>query len=150
VRHPFESPNHLRRLGYAVLGLGAALGATGTLLRDTGDGAAWTYVLDALAWLLAVAAAVAEARVGAIFSAFQPEPARRRASILFCLGILAALSACVLLSTLDQDGAAVAIRTAAAALLISGIGAGLGGGLALAVTAGARYAADRLAKLDDT
>lgn len=127
-----------------------ALAATGTLLRDTSDDNAWTYLLDALAWLLAIAGAVAEARVSAIFSAFQPEPARRRASILLCLGILVALGACVLLSNPDQDGVAVAIRTGAAALLIGGIGAGLGGGMSLAVTVGARYAADRLANLDDT
>ena len=150
MRNFLESPSHLRRLGYGALGLGAALASTGTLVRDTSDSNAWTYLLDALAWLLAVAGAVAEARVSAILSAFQPEPARRRATILLCFGILAALGACVLLSTLDQDGVAVAIRTGAAALLIGGIGAGLGGGLSLALTAGARYAADRLANLDDT
>lgn len=150
MRNFFESPIHLRRLEYGALGLGATLGVAGTLLRDTGDGNSWTFLLDTLAWLLAVAGAIAETRVSTIFSAFQPESMRRRATILFCVGILASLGACVLLSTLDQDGGAVAIRAAAAALLIGGIGAGLGGVLSVGVTVGARYAADRLANLDDS
>ncbi len=150
MRDLFGNPAHLRRLGYGALGLGAALGASGTLLRDTGDDTSWTYLLDAVAWLLAVAGAVAEARASAIFSAFQPEPARRRSTLLLCLGILAALGGCVLLSSLGRDDVAVAIRTGAAGTLIGGIGTGLGGGLSLAVTVGARYAADRLANLDDS
>jgi hypothetical protein len=129
---------------------GAALGATSTLLRDTSDGNSWTYLLDAVGWLLAVGGAVAEARVSAIMSAFQPENARRRATVLLCLGIVVTLVACVLLSTLGADGIAVGIRAIAAALLIGGIGAGLGGGLSLAVTIGARYAADRLGDLEDS
>ncbi len=150
MRHLIGNPSHLRQLGYVSVGLGAALGATGTLLRDTSDDNSWTYVLDAAGLLLAIAGAVAEARVSTIFSAFQPESARRRATLLLCLGILAALGACVLLSSLEGDGTAVAIRTGAAALLIVGIGAGLGGGLSLAATVGVRYAADRLANLDDS
>ena len=130
--------------------LGAALGAASTLLRDLSEGNSWTYLLDAAGWLFASVGAVAEARVGAILSAFEADRTRRRATILFCLGIGVVLGACVLLSTVSGDGTLIALRAVAAALLIGGIGAGLGGGLSLAVTAGARYAADRLADLDDT
>ena len=146
----FANPRQLRRLGYGAVTLGAALGATSTLLRDLSDDNTWTYLIDAAAWLLAAVGAVAEARVSAIMSAFQADHVRRRATVLFCLGIGVVLGACVLLSTVSDDGSHVALRAIAAALLIVGIGAGLGGGLSLAVTVGARYAADRLANLDDT
>ena len=69
--------------------------------------------------------------------------------MLFCLGIGVSLGSCVVLSTLDGDGNSIAVRSLAAALLIGGIGGGLGGGLSLAVTVGTRYAADRLANLDE-
>lgn len=128
---------------------GAAIGAFATVLRDTRDGNSWTYLLDAAGWLLSVSGAIAEARTAAIFAAFQPQTAQRRAVLLFCLGFVAALGMCVLLSTLDGEGIAVVIRAVAAALLLGGIWAGLGGGLSLAATVGARYAADRLANLDD-
>jgi hypothetical protein len=127
--------------------LGASLGATSTLLRDVGDDDSRTYLLDAVGWLLAAAGAVAEARVSAILTAFEAKREQRRATLFVSLGIGVALGACVLLSTVSG---LVALRAIAAALLIVGIGAGLGGGLSLAVTVGARYAADRLANLEDT
>lgn len=128
---------------------GALLGLLATLLRDTANGGTWTYLLDSVAWLLAISSAVAEARLSTIFVGFQLAAVRRRGIVLTTLGIAALLGGCLLLSTLSGDGIAVAIRAAAAALLIAGLGAGLGGTLSLAVTSGAQYAADRLASLDD-
>ena len=112
------------------------------------DAGGWTYLLDVGGWLLAVAGAVAEARVNLIFAGFQADAVRRRATVLTIVGIIAALAGCVALSTVATTGTVSLARAVAAAFLVGGVGAGLGGILSLAVTSGARYAADRLANLD--
>lgn len=127
---------------------GSVLSLLATVLRDRTAAGGWTYLLDAGGWLFAVAGAVAEARVNLILADVQADAVRRRATVLTIGGIVATLAGCVVLSTLATTGSASLARAAAAGFLVGGVGAGLGGILSLAVTSGARYAADRLANFD--
>lgn len=147
----FDDPHRLRRLAPGLIGLGAICGLCAMLLRDSWNpgslGHSATYLLDTLGWLLAFAGAVAAARLGSIYFRFKPASVRRRAILAAVSGTAVCLLSCVLISGVDD--APLLVRLLAAALLIGGLGAGLAGLLTLAVTEGSRYAADRLANLDD-
>ncbi len=149
LRQRIADPRLLRRLAVVLILNGTALALIATLLRDAAGAGAGTYVLDTAAWLFAVVGAGLEARVSTILAPFQPAAVRRRGLLLAILGITVCLGSCVTLSAVSGGGSATIVRACAAALLVAGLGSGLGGLLSLAVTSGARYAADRLAHLDD-
>lgn len=123
----------------AVAGLAAAWRAAG--------GPATTYLLDSAGWLLAVAGAAAEARVGALLFDFDPRGMRRRAAAGAVVGIVVCLAGCLILSLSSSGGTLV--QGMAGAALVGGFGLGLGGILTLAWRYGGGYAADRIDRLAD-
>jgi hypothetical protein len=137
-----NGPRHLRWTSLGLILAGALLAGLGDGLREAaGTGEAnWTFVLDMVGLLLALAGAVFEVRSADIMFGFAPAETRRRALIRVIAAILTILVMCVALGAIDQP----VLRGAAGALLMFGIGFGLGGLFSLAWIYGGGYAADRI------
>jgi hypothetical protein len=150
MRH---NPLALRRLGLGSVFLGALLAGLAAWLRDrlspgsTRHSA--TYFLDVAGWLLAVAGAVLEARVGDLLLTAR-QPAARRRAVLFALGGLgAALVACATIPLRSSGASATPLRAALAAVLVGGFGVGLGGLVTLGWFYGGRYAERRIERMGE-
>lgn len=148
-----RNPLALRRLGLAAVILGAILAGFATWLRDRlapgSQRHSATYFLDVAGWMLAVAGAVLEAKVGdRLLTARQP--AARRRAIAFALGGLgAALVGCTTIPLGSAGTSASPLRAALAAVLVGGFGVGLGGLLTLGWFYGGRYAERRIERMGE-
>ena len=148
-----RNPLALRRLGLALVCLGALLAGLAAWLRDrlaAGDtGHSSTYLLDVAGWFLAVAGAVLEAKVGDLLLTARQPAARRRAVLFAVVGLGAALAACATIP-LRSSGASVSpLRAALAAVLVGGFGVGLGGLATLGWFYGGRYAERRIERMGE-
>ena len=154
MRRYLNSPRWMRRFAWVLILGGAVLSAGAVALRDRfarGDDLHdASYLLTTLAFLLAVAGAVLEARVGGIFLAFAPRPARRRAILETVLGIAACLAGCVALGGVESEGGGTLVRPLLGGLLIGGLSAGLAGLFTLGWFYGLDWAAGRMERLDQT
>jgi drug/metabolite transporter (DMT)-like permease len=137
-----NGPLRFRRLGLGLVVAGAVLAGLSRGIRaDRGtDQANWTYVLDVVAVLLAVAGAIFEARTADLLFNFAPRAARRHAFLRLVGGVLVGLLACVLLSFVDQP----VVHSLAAGVILLGVGIGAGGLFSLVWYYGGGYAADRI------
>jgi hypothetical protein len=152
MRRYLASPRRLRRLAWGLIVTGGFLAALAVVLRDRlARGEALfnaSYLLDAAWVLLAIAGAVLEARVGALFLAFAPAPARRRAVLETVVGLVVALGGCVGLGAVQAEGIGVLLRPLLAGALAAGLGVGLAGIFTLAWFYGVDWAAGRMERLD--
>jgi hypothetical protein len=108
-----------------------------------------TYFLDVAGWFLAVAGAAIEARVGDLLITAGQLAARRRAVLFAVTGIGAALVACATIPLRSSGASATPLRAALAAIMVGGIGLGLGGLATLAWFYGGRYAERRIERMGD-
>jgi drug/metabolite transporter (DMT)-like permease len=137
-----NNPLHISRLGLALVVAGALLAGLGDGIREaaqTGE-ANWTFFLDVMGLLFALAGGVLEARSADLLFTFAPAETRRRALIRLIAGIAAMLVACVALGSVDEPFP----RGLAGALLMAGIGFGSGGLFSLAWIYGGGYAANQI------
>jgi hypothetical protein len=152
-RARFADPLRLRRLGLALVAGGAVLAAVAAVLRGQGrpgtPGHSATYLLDVAAWFLAVAGAVVEARVGDRLLAVGQRGARQRAVLFSVGGLGAMLCACVTISLGSSGASGTPLRAALAAVMVGGLGVGLGGLATLGWFYGGRYAADRIQRMGE-
>ncbi len=137
-----NSPLLFRRIGLGFVVAGAVLAGLSSWYRaDRGsDRANWTYFLDVVAVLLAIAGAVFEARTADFFFNFAPGAAKRHAFLRLAEGLFVGLFACVVLSFVDQP----VVHGLAAGAILLGVGIGAGGLFSLAWYYGGGYAADRI------
>jgi hypothetical protein len=153
LRRRLNNPLGLRRLGLTLVLAGAVCAGLATWLRDhlapgTGRHNA-TYLLDVAGWVLAVAGAVIEARIGDLLLTADQPAARRRAVLFAVAGLGAALTACVTIPLRSAGASATLLRAALAAILVGGIGVGLGGLATLGWFYGGRYAARRIERMGE-
>jgi hypothetical protein len=122
---------------------------TGAVLAGLGDGiraaagtgeANWTFFLDVVGLLLAVAGGVLEAKSADIMVDFAPAETRFRALVRLIAAFPVALIILVSLNSFDQS----VLRGAAGGLLVLCVGIGLGGLFSLAWIYGGGYAAERI------
>ncbi len=132
--------------GALAAGLGTGLRAW---LPPSVHGRNATYLLDTLGLVLAVAAAVCEARVGAMLLDYGDRRARRRAIILAAGGLGTALLACGTIAAWERAQLAGWLRGILAAFYTGAFGAGLGGLLTLAWHYGGDYASRRIEHLSE-
>jgi hypothetical protein len=148
-----RNPLRVRRIGLALIALAALLAATATWQRDhlaPGSSArSATYLLDVLGWFLAIAGAVLEAKIGDLLLNAGQRAARRRAIVFAVIGLGASLTACITIPGRSDAAFSVPLRAGLAAVLVGGIGIGLGGAATLIWFYGGRYAADRIAKMGE-
>jgi hypothetical protein len=143
-----NNPVGLRRASLGLIVIGAVIAGVSDGVRAAADSgeANWTYALDVIGILLAVAGGVLEAQSADMMSAFAPDETRRRALVRVIAAIPATLIVCVSLGALDQP----VVRGAAGALLVLNLGFGLGGLFTLAWIYGGSYAANRIQdRVDD-
>ncbi|HKG24159.1 MAG TPA: hypothetical protein VKB09_00850 [Thermomicrobiales bacterium] len=148
-----RNPLALRRLGLALILLGAILAGLAAWLRDRlaagSVGHSATYLLDVAGWFLAIAGAVLEARVGDLLLTARQSAARRRAVLLAVGGLGAALVACATIPLRSSGASASPLRVALAAVLVGGFGLGLGGLATLGWYYGGRYAERRIERMGE-
>lgn len=148
-----RNPLALRRVGLALVLLGALLAGLASWLRDrlaAGDvGHSLTYLLDVAGWFLVVAGAVLEARVGDLLLTARQSAARRRAVLLTVGGLGAALVACATIPLRSSDASASLLKAVLAAVLVGGFGVGLGGLATLGWFYGGRYAERRIERMGE-
>jgi hypothetical protein len=137
-----SDPRQLRRTGLALVVGGALLAGLGDGVREAaGTGEAnWTFFLDVVGLLLALAGGVLEARSADLMFTFAPAETRGRALIRLIAAIPTVLVTCVSLGAIEQP----VFRGAAGAILMLGIGFGAGGLFSMAWIYGGGYAADRI------
>ena len=142
-----NNPLRLRRISLGLILSGALLVGLGDGIREAaGTGEAnWTFFLDVVGLLLALAGGVLEARSADLMFTFSPAETRGRALIRLIAAIPAVLVTCVSLGAIDQP----VLRGAAGAILMFGIGFGAGGLFSLAWIYGGAYAADRIQQRSD-
>lgn len=148
-----RNPLHIRRFGLGLITLAALFAAFASWQRDrltvgTSRHSA-TYLLDVLGWLLVVAGAFLEAKIGALLLNAGQRAAHRRAILFAVIGLSAAMTACITIPDRSNAGGNPLARVALASILVGGIGLGLGGAATLIRFYGARYAADRIAKMGE-
>ncbi len=143
-------PLQLRRLALGCVLAGAVAAGAGSGIRaGRSTGEAPTYLFDVLGLALAVAGAVLEARAGAILLPAGYPGAKRRALALATVGLLVALTGCVLLSSvLTGSGGRLAAGVAAAAGM-AGFGAGFGGLGTLVWVYGIDYAGRKIEHMNN-
>ncbi len=148
-----RNPLALRRLGLALILLGALLAGLASWLRDrlaAGDaGHGATYLLDVAGWFLAVTGAVLEAKVGDLLLTAGHPAARRRAVLFAVAGLGAALVACATIPLRSSGASASPLRAALAAVLVGGFGVGLGGLATLGWFYGGSYAERRIERMGE-
>jgi hypothetical protein len=137
-----SNPLDLRRISLGLILAGAVLAGLGDGIRSTsGTGEAnWTFFLDVIGLLLAVAGGVLEAKSADIMFDFAPAETRFRALVRLIAAFPAALIILVSLNSLDLS----VLRGAAGSLLVLCVGIGLGGLFSLVWIYGGNYAAERI------
>ncbi|HEY7032141.1 MAG TPA: hypothetical protein VH482_12460 [Thermomicrobiales bacterium] len=148
-----RNPLALRRLGLGLVLVGALFAGVAAWLRGRlVPGSTWhsaTYLLDVAGWLLAVAGAVVEVRVGDLLLTAGQPGARRRALLFAVGGIGTALVACATIPLRSSGASASPLRAALAAVLVGGFGVGLGGLATLGWFYGGRYAERRIERMGE-
>lgn len=153
MRRRLSSPIVIRRLGLAIVLVGAILAAIATWLRDRlGVGTvarSATYYLDAASWLLAASGAVIEGWFGDLLLSTGQARTRRRAIIFAVVGLGASLIACAMIPLRSASGSGSLVRAALSGLIVGGFGLGLGGLTTIAWHFGGRYASKRIERMGE-
>jgi drug/metabolite transporter (DMT)-like permease len=142
------NPRTLRRIGLCLMIAAAIAGGIGAGLRSSLAPSAphrsATYLLDTLGILLAIGAAVCEARVGSIMLDYGDRRARRRAIFLSIAGLGITLLACATIAGWERARPSPWLAATLTALYTGAFGAGFGGLLTLAWHYGGAYAGQRI------
>lgn len=149
----FASPVGRRRLSLLLIAVAAFLAGVGALIRATespgSTSHSFGYLFDVAGWLIALFAAIVEARVADLFFQFSERGPKRRALALTLIGLICAIAGCYSASVLlDRDSPAI-VAALANALMVGGIGAGLAGMFSLGWFYSGNYAAKRVEKLSE-
>lgn len=129
LRRWWNNPRVALRLTTSLIILAGLIAGLGAGLRDVIDGQndQWTYLLDTLGLLLAVAGAGLDFRATARMESFAPGRGRRRAAGQLLVGALAGVGGCLILGWGDTGGWPAMTSAGLSAGMIAGFGLGLAG-----------------------
>lgn len=124
----WNNPATALRRSIGIVLCGGLIAGIGSWLRErtAGGNDQWTYFLDTIGLVVAVAGAILDFRASARITEFRPEWGRRRGLLLAVTGVTAALGSCIVLgwvTSLDSP----ALRGVLEAMLTAAIGVGLAG-----------------------
>jgi hypothetical protein len=128
LRARWNNPRAALRLALSVILVGSLVAGIGAWLREEIDGKndQWTYFLDTLGLLIAVAGAVLDFRASARLAEFGEVRARRPGAIQLLAGTATVIAACLILGWSDAISSPIG-RGLLSAALTGGIGFGLAG-----------------------
>ena len=111
-----------------IIGAGLIAGS-GILLRDViaGQNDQWTYVLDTIGLILAVAGAGLDFRATSRLVGVAPGWGRSRAALQLLVGGIAGIGGCLVLGWADTEDLPAMVRGALSAGMTAGIGLGFAG-----------------------
>ncbi len=152
-RLDFASPAGRQRRSLLLIAIAALLAGVGALIRaiESPGSASHSlgYLFDAVGWVLALIAAVAEARIADLFFQFSERKARRRALVLTLVGLTGAIAGCFVASAVVERESVAIVTAVANAVMVGGVAAGLAGLFSLGWFYGGNYAAKRVEKLSE-
>jgi hypothetical protein len=128
----------------AAMSLAGSAAALRTILTPGSRSHSATYLLDAIALIVAVAGTGLETKSSAFAFEIWPRRARRRAIALALGGSATALVSCIAAVWSSGQGAPILVEAPVYAALIGGFGAGLAGLASLGWWYGGAYMARRI------
>ena len=148
MRRWWHNPQTALRVSLAVIITGGLFAGSGTYFRDrpSDHDRQWTFLLDTLGLLIAIAGAGLDFRASSRMFGMTPRSGRHRAIAQLLVGAIVGGGACLVLGWVVNESLPPFWRAVFAGCITAGFGAGLAGLLHIGWFSGSEYLERRIAQ----